>query len=362
MHKENEVRDLAQKILTEKLSLIPGGTTIQFLDPPEESTLDILLKVTGNWGSQIIVAEVKTLGTPKSIRAAVNQLLVYRNLGKVEDRYCMVVAPFISHESTMICKEAGIGYMDLSGNCWVTFQNVFLHYENMENRFPFKTGLTSLYTSISERILRILLTEPYRIWRNKDLAREADVSTSMVTQIKKVLIEKEWIISDTAGGLTLTRPEELLQEWLGKYSFEKNQLTGYYAIRPVDEIENEISRICEERDVQYAFTGFSASTRWAPMVRGTRSMVYISENMDVVAELADLKPVNSGANVQLITPYDDGVFWNSQIINSGKVVTPIQAYLDLKHLAGRGEEAAEFLYKEVIEERWLQQKQNMIRP
>jgi hypothetical protein len=34
----------------------------------------------------------------------------------------------------------------------------------------------------------------------------------------------------------------------------------------------------------------------------------------------------------------------------------------LKHLAGRGEEAAEFLFKEVIEARWLQQKQNMIHP
>ncbi len=73
----------------------------------------------------------------------------------------------------------------------------------------------------------------------------------------------------------------------------------------------------------------------------------------------NLKPVISGANVSLLKPYDDGVFLEMQEVNNVFTVSPIQAYLDLKKYRGRGEEAADALYREVIQKQWSKQKITM---
>lgn len=88
-------------------------------------------------------------------------------------------------------------------------------------------------------------------------------------------------------------------------------------------------------------------------------MVYLDQDIPLVADRAGLKPVDSGANVTLLQPYDAGVLWNTNPMGDLQIATPIQVYLDLKRYPGRGEEAADFLYKEVIKTAWLQQTANM---
>jgi hypothetical protein len=112
-------------------------------------------------------------------------------------------------------------------------------------------------------------------------------------------------------------------------------------------------------DIPYALTGFSACNRLAPMVRGQRAMIYVNRDIGLVAEKAGLKSVESGANIILIQPYDEGVYWNAKPIGDLQISDPVQVYLDLKRYPGRGEEAADFLYREVINPRWQQQKMNI---
>jgi hypothetical protein len=124
-------------------------------------------------------------------------------------------------------------------------------------------------------------------------------------------------------------------------------------------VENEIADICGKLNIPYALTGFSASSRLAPMVRGQRAMIYVSHSIELVVEEAGLKPVKSGANIILIRPYDDGVLWNTKLTDNLKICSPVQVYLDLKRYPGRGEEAADFLFQEVVNPQWQQQKMNM---
>jgi hypothetical protein len=131
-------------------------------------------------------------------------------------------------------------------------------------------------------------------------------------------------------------------------------------MKPLQDLEIEIADTCNKMNISYALTGFSASNRLAPMVRGQRAMIYVSRNIDLVAEKVGLKPVESGANIILIQPYDDGVFWNAKSIGDLEISEPVQVYLDLKRYPGRGEEAADFLFREVINSRWQQLKMNMI--
>ena len=53
---------------------------------------------------------------------------------------------------------------------------------------------------------------------------------------------------------------------------------------------------------------------------------------------------------------DDGVFYDLDRIGEMPVVSPIQLYLDLNVLGDRGKEAADFIFKQVIEPRWKKKK------
>lgn len=357
MLKESEILEKGLRTVKECLSVVPS-LRIESVDALSgKAGPDYRVTIRGDGFDQIIYIEAKALGTPKSTREAVNSLLLF--LQKEPLNYGVLVAPYISPRSASICNEAGIGYVDLSGNCYIAFQQVFINREKMANRFPFKTGLSSLYSPKSERVLRVLLTYPYRSWKSIELAKEAQISLGMITHVSKKLEEEEWL-KRTSEGICLTQPEKLLMDWSSNYSLQQNTLFNFYSLKSPLDIETEIRSTCVKANIPYALTGFSASNRLAPMVKGQRVMVYIDRDISIVADQAGLKSVDSGANVILIQPYDDGVLWKSQQMDSFQIANPIQVFLDLKSLPGRGEEAADFLFKEVIRTTWQQQSKNTI--
>lgn len=341
----------------ESLAVVPFLTVDSIEEMPFKDRSDFRAIVYGEGFKQTIYLEIRTLGTPKSTREAVN-LLVIRTQDE-PGSYGIFIAPYISPKSADICKESEIGYVDLSGNCFIAFQQIFIKRENFGNQFPFKSELSSIYSPKSERILRVLLVYPYRTWKVIDLAKVAQVSLGMITHVSKKLIEEEWL-KKTSQGISLNQPENLLADWSDNYTIKRNIQTNYFSLKPLHELEIEIADTCNKMNIPYALTGFSACNRLAPMVRGQRAMIYISRDIESVAEKVGLKPVESGANIILIQPHDDGVFWNGKLIDDLVISEPIQVYLDLKRFPGRGEEAADFLFREVINPRWQQLKMNTI--
>jgi hypothetical protein len=85
-------------------------------------------------------------------------------------------------------------------------------------------------------------------------------------------------------------------------------------------------------------------------------MAYVYNTREDVASLLNLKEVESGANVTLLGPYDEGVFYGSQMIDDVRIVSPLQVYLDVKGYRGRGEEAAEAILRDVIKPKWSKEK------
>jgi hypothetical protein len=74
--------------------------------------------------------------------------------------------------------------------------------------------------------------------------------------------------------------------------------------------------------------------------------------VEIIAEKLLLKEVTSGANVTLFVPYDEGVFYGTRQIDGIYIASPVQVYLDLIELKGRGPEAAQAILDEVIKRSW----------
>ena len=98
-------------------------------------------------------------------------------------------------------------------------------------------------------------------------------------------------------------------------------------------------------------TGFSSAARIAPMVRYKKASAYVDGDIDMLIKTMEWKPVPSGANISLLLPYDDGVFYNTRTVDEIMIVAPVQTYLDLQYYRGRGQEAAQAIRKE-MEKTW----------
>lgn len=316
--------------------------------PEGDETPDLAAKLSLPEEEQGILFECKSIGQPRVARNAVNQILRY--LERYPGYYGVFVAPYISPKSAEICSKDGIGYLDFSGNCRLCFGRICIERKGRENPFAERRDLRSLYSPKASRILRVLLHDPRRVWKVEGLAEEADVSLGLVSKVKALLGDREWITVQR-DGLRLAEPEALLQEWSQTYTFRKNDVRDFYSLKSPPEIESQIAEALSEKSVNYALTGFSGATRLAPMVRYQRVMAYVEAQEDI-ASLLGLKPVTGGANVSLLVPYDQGVFYGTHEIDGILVASPVQIYLDLMSYRGRGEEAAKELFQQVIRPTW----------
>jgi hypothetical protein len=310
---------------------------------------DLVTTVSTPAGTRYFVAEVKSVGQPRAAREAVNQLWRFRE--KRPDVVPVFIAPYISPASAELCKQDGTSYVDLSGNCRLVFDNAFIEREGRPNPFAEKRDLRSLYSPKSSRVVRVILANPGKVWKVQELARESKVSLGLASNVKKLLEDREWA-RKTEGGVAIREPEKLLAEWAENYSFRKNRVRDCYSLEPIADLEAGLSEACRDRKMRYALTGFSAAARLAPMVRSPRAMAYVEKPSDEMIASLGLKEVTSGANVTLLEPYDEGIFYGAKEVDGIRVASPVQVYLDLKGFRGRGEEAAEKLLDEVIRPKW----------
>ncbi len=86
-------------------------------------------------------------------------------------------------------------------------------------------------------------------------------------------------------------------------------------------------------------------------MRYQRVFAYV-QNIQSVADALSLKPVESGANVTLMEPYDDGVYQDAREVDGVLLTSPTQTLLDLASIKGRGEEAADAILRDVLEPTW----------
>lgn len=313
------------------------------------TTSDLLLAIEINGKTQLCVLEIRNNGQPRYAREAVNQILRYQQ--NHPDTYGIFIAPYISPRSAAICAEANVGFVDFAGNCRLSIQQFYVYKEGKPNPFTQKRYVRSLYSPKAERILRVLLSSPYKKWKTEELANEANVSLGQVSNIRKLLFDREWIETGPSG-FSLTDPLSLLTEWSQNYSYRRNQIAEFYTLLEVAEFEYLFGEFCQKEGIPHGLTGFSGAARFAPMVRYQRATAYVQADLDILADSLGIKPVTSGSNINLLIPYDDGVFYGQQERGGLLVVNPIQIYLDLMGFRGRGQEAAEVILDEVIKKQW----------
>ncbi|MGE1063611.1 type IV toxin-antitoxin system AbiEi family antitoxin [Megasphaera paucivorans] len=343
-----QIEFLIQEELLRVLECVPILNDVQVFTSQHQAYDIQAIANVNDVRSLRIICEVKSNGEPKYIRKAAAQLLSLKEQMQVnnedEKPYYLLAAPYISPASSKICEEFGMGFIDLSGNCLIIYDGIYIRVEGKPNKYRESKGKN---TSIFERravkssvILRQLLQTPNRRWKMKELSDYSKSSIGQVANIKRYLEEKEYIASDE-DGFFVAKPKEIITEWAQIYNSKPNMTYEYYTKYSVQEFEQKLIQLKEKTGIEYAVTGFSGAVRYSPTVRYNKVHVYIPyQDLQEAVLSLDCKQVTSGSNVSIIVPYDPCTMLNVRNINQLIVASPIQVCLDLLALKGRGEEAA----------------------
>lgn len=350
MLKENDViQSLKQQI--KKILFDTDLIAVDQYRLDNQTHVDLVIDVKSKAGKKYeIWVEAKSQGLPRNIHMAISRLNSY--LRDRKNIYGLIVAPFLSEESRQICAEAGVNYLDLSGNYLLKLPQVYIKADGRPNKYPSTRPLRSVFSPKSTRLLRVLLNDPMKPRYVKDLAKAANLSLGQVSNLKKELLNYDYLAKTDEGKLRLKSPEKLLLKWADKYTYTKNETVSLYSLESSDVIEKIVTEKASEQNIEYAFTLTSGSIRVAPFLRSKRVFAYVDSDPDLFAQNCGFKKVDSGANILLLKPYDEGVFYFKQEIDGSSVVSDVQLYLDLHSFKQRGQEAAEFILKERLRKSW----------
>ena len=326
-------------VLKELLGRITVVEDIQIADESEHG-FTVILQERGSGSFEIHVTCLKR-AVPSSVKEVVSQ-----SNGQL---YCIIMAPYISDASAKICETYGVGYCDLSGNCLIQMDSIYISNKGNPNRYPVENHAKTIFKSSAKTtslILRELMKDVSKRWKIKELAEKVGCSIGMVSRVKTYLCEQSWAVMDSSG-LHITDAESLMKEWSRAY--EIPEAISCYTIESIPRFEEKCYAAYRNNGVSLCLTGFSGGVRYAPVVRYTKAHVWVDrKDITDFLNLTECKKVDSGANVTAYIADSDEVFVDCREINQSRVASPVQVYLDCMQLKGRGEEMAEAVFSKEI--------------
>jgi hypothetical protein len=311
-------------------------------------TVDLQIKFRLGEQEQIMVVDVASLGQPRQIRAAVTKLSEIRRA--LPAAYPVAASVYIGPQSARILRENNLGYLDLSGNCYLAFEHVLIEKEGKRNVRPSTRPLRSLFAPRATRVVRLLLAEPGRAWRLEELAKAAAVSLGHSHNVVKRLEDLRWVERDEAQRIHLGKPADLLEAWCESYTYRTNEIAAYFVPERVTrKLMGDLARAATADGRRYAFTLTAGLSLVAPQTRLSGLHCYLEGDPAPIAAALGLHPAGEAdGGLHLLAPYDPGVFYGLLDKAGLKVVCLPQLYADLAHFERRGAEQAEHLRREAM--------------
>ncbi len=323
--------------------------------------VDGLISLSYFGESYALVVEVKSNGAPRFVRAGVYQLESYlgrmRRTAEGSDGRClipMLVSPYLSPESRAICTDHDVAYLDLIGNARLAFDTVYIERSVADKPRSETRALRSIFRPKAAAVLRVLLSEPDRAWRVADLAAQAHASYGHVSNVRKALLEREWLeVRD--DGAAILHPEALLQTWRENHRRPPGQLIAGYTHLHGKQLDERLrGKLNPYPEFPRAIYSLHSAAQWfAPFGRSGTHTFYADEpGARMLKEELKLTPAAAGANVMLQVTTDESLFDDvSEPVPNVFCTSPIMTYLDLWNGSDRDREAADHLAGEVFQ--WL---------
>jgi len=340
MQEKHIVKELERSI--EQLLPVPGLVVV--IEHGRAVQWDLRVKANYQGLRFDLVIEVLPANNLPVFRNKINSLKSSLQGGHVVP---VLAALYLSPERQVLCREAGVYFIDLSGNVFVAHQSFYVERIGFPNKYPEKRQRRYPFSDKASLILRELLKDSKRQWGIRELAEKIGLDPGYVSRMAKSLSESGYALR-VSGKLKIRSPKEILDDWVRAYDLKRNERHRFFVLASdVKSILQRLRKIDVPRKVEYALSVQAGAGLVAPHAVYKEVHMYVrdSEGVEFFKKELDLKDADQGANLVLMMPYyKHSVFYDSRKIEELRVVSDIQLYLDLYGYPVRGREQAEHLY------------------
>ncbi|MDX2227729.1 MAG: type IV toxin-antitoxin system AbiEi family antitoxin [Verrucomicrobiae bacterium] len=274
----------------------------------------------------------------------------------------VLALPWVSPRVAELCAEHGWSWFDLAGNHRLNVPGL-LQLQHTGNKPVYKRPRPSANLSTPEagRVIRtLLLPENTGMrWTQREIQNHCQpmVSLGLVNKVVRHLRDEAFIEAIGDGGFRLRDPLKLLFAWRDAYRFNRHERKSYFTLLQGRKLREALGGLGLQTGGFAAYAAFSAADIQAPHVRQPKTWLYVREKyLPLFEEKIDAKQVDSGENLVVLIPGDDGVFYSCDGGTTGdnrmNCTNVVQTYVDLSHCGGRGEEAAEALLNQRLKPEW----------
>lgn len=323
------------------------------------------------------VLQIQKLGTEKTrfaieakrslevrdLSQMVNQLNVAKN--KVEESLePMIVARYISKSAQEWLRKNRISYADATGNFMLMSPSAstFLISDSGAKTDPWRgpgRPRNTLNGDSAAQIVRAILDckPPFSIPEIMSVAETSSGVTYRVVDYleRENLLFTEKVKTDGKAKRIISKVDwrSILTAWSKDYSYQKdNAVQNYLEPRGIDEVLRKLKKIGPE---EYVISGSVAANRLAPYAVSKQLNLYARYPADL-AKALDLRPVQTGANVQIASTKFSVVFARTIKSKGLNYASPSQIAVDLLSGSGRNPGEGEVLLDWMDENRAVWQK------
>lgn len=287
------------------------------------------------------VVEFKADSRPGRVLDSVAQLRAYAG----RDAIPLLVVPYMSDAGARVAEDAGVNWLDLSGNASIRAENLLVWVQGRPSAYRSRGRPSSPFAPKSARVARVLLLDPSRWWRQKDLVGETGLDNGTVSRVVRRL-QDELLLESRGREVRPRDPGLLLDAWADDYQFGRHDIVPAHLSGSGIEVARAVAMRLSDADVHHAFTGLSAAWAIDRFARFRMNTVYVEGDPRNAADVLVARQSERGANLQIVGPDDVGVFAGERVSDDLNCVSLPQVYLDLLHLPERADEAARHLREE----------------
>ena len=282
----------------------------------------------------------------------------------------VLALPWVSPRMVELCAEHGWSWFDLAGNYRLDVPGLLriAHTGNPPVHVCPRPS-ANLGTSEAGRVIRVLLSLEHagKIWTQREMQEQClpGVSLGLVNKVARHLRDEAFLETGESGGFRLSQPQKLLFAWRDAYRFDRHVKRGYFSLLNGERLRKALRALDAEitDGGSTAYAAFSAADFQAPHVRQPKTWLYVREqDLPSLEKSAEAKEVDSGENLVVLIPNDEGVFYQLDRSADGvggeervPCTSLVQTYVDLWHCGGRGKEAAEALLTQRLTPEWKSQ-------
>lgn len=99
-----------------------------------------------------------------------------------------------------LLKEMGISYIDMAGNIYLRAPGILVEREGKPGRLSYQPEGLNPYSDKASVILRILMEEPMRSWKIREIARAGGITPGWASRVSVSLVKRGLVTYDQKKG------------------------------------------------------------------------------------------------------------------------------------------------------------------